>query len=87
MSALNTAKISSRIEDAAAIMRRALGLEPGAGADLLPEQADWHRMDDPQRLIAIGEWLRSTCYEQADIRQPPQAWEPIGGAKYAHQND
>lgn len=89
MTALATAKISSRIEDAASILRRALGLAPSAGADLLPEQAAWYRMDDPQRLIALGEWLRSTCYEQADVAATalPVAWEPIGGAKYRSQND
>jgi hypothetical protein len=87
MTALTTAKISSRIEDAALILRRALGLAPGTGDDLLPEQADWRRMDDSQRLIALGEWLKSVCYQQADIKNPPQVFEPIGGAKYAHQND
>lgn len=89
MTALTTARISRDVADAAAILSRALGIEPGTCADLLPEQAEWQHMSDAARMIELGQWLKSVCYEQAAkvATALPVKWEPIGGAKYAGHND
>lgn len=89
MNALRTARISSDVDRAGFELCRALGIDTTTGRDLLPEQAEWRRMDDAARLIALGEWLKSVCYSEAHkiATSPGTVWEPIGGAKYAHQND
>ncbi len=89
MTALATAKISSHIADAASTLRKALGVDARICADLLPTQSEWRKMSDTAKLLALGEWLKSVCYEQAamDEAKPLVAFEPIGGEKYANQND
>lgn len=90
MSALRTARICMDVDRAGFELARALGIELDTEAkDLLPEQSDWRRMPDEARLIALGEWLKSVCYSEAHklATSPGTVFEPIGGAKYAHQND
>lgn len=89
MNILRTAAIAITADDAMHVLCRALGIEEQYRADNLPDRKEWRRAPDDQRLMWLGEWLKSTAYQMADqvATAPAREMFIAGGEKYAHQND
>lgn len=89
MNTLRTAAMAITAEDAAHMLAIKLGLEPGQLSDNLPDRNEWRRASDVQRLMWLGEWLKSTAYQMAEQVEnaPSREMFIAGGEKYAHQND
>lgn len=81
---IHRACFEENVTAAFAGLRKALQL-PERDAIDIPEQREWRRMRDPQRLDAIGHWLRAEA--MASFDSEPVVFVPIGGAAYAKQND
>ena len=76
--------------EAANIIGQALGLEPFAEGDMpesFVDRTTWFRAPHELRCQMIGDWLKSVAYQAADDGQKLVPWTPIGGEKYANQND
>lgn len=72
------------VDVAAKLVRDALGItDSETAARLLPTAYRWRAFSVEGRLSELASWLHAECFEQMDLVE--QA--PIGGAKYAHQND
>jgi len=85
MSQITSAAFERESESAAYSIAKMLGMAEIADVQ---DQAEWRGASTDQRIMWIAEWMRAAAYAEIDrLNGPGIEWVPMGGMKYAHQND
>jgi hypothetical protein len=87
MSIITYAALESSAATAADNLSMDLKL-PGTDGWDIPDQKAWAAATIAQRCLIVGGWMQTAAAAEADrMDGPPVAFTPIGGDKYAHNND
>jgi hypothetical protein len=83
MSVISQAVIQTEAADAAKIICKALDVR----VSVVPQHA-WRQANDVQRAKMIGDMMAEAARNEGErLTTNLSSWTPIGGDKYANQND
>lgn len=86
MSHIRSAMHDASLENALYRICNALTLDAQTVGEI-PTEAEWRAADEVTRLAWISRWLMCACQHETRRLTGTALHEPIGGSKYAHQND